>query len=56
MPQASSFPVVVIPSTEGGFWATCPSLTGCYSQGETIDQTLGNIREAIALCWLDPHD
>ena len=44
-----SFPVVVLPSTEGGYWASCPSLQGCYSQGETIDETLKNIREAIQL-------
>jgi len=44
-----SFPVVVLPSPEGGYWASCPSLQGCYSQGETIDETLVNIREAIQL-------
>ena len=32
---------------------TCPSLPGCYSQGETIDESLANIREAIELCLED---
>ncbi len=55
MKQASSgqFPVVVLPSAEGGYWASCPALQGCYSQGETIDQALANIREAIQLTLED---
>jgi len=33
---------------EDGFWvAECPSLPGCVSQGETRDQAIVNIREAI---------
>ncbi|MDD3975418.1 MAG: type II toxin-antitoxin system HicB family antitoxin [Methanothrix soehngenii] len=32
---------------EGGFWSEVPALPGCYSQGETIDQTLQNTKEAI---------
>ena len=33
---------------EDGFWvAECPSLPGCVSQGETRDQAIANIREAI---------
>lgn len=33
---------------EDGFWvAECPSLPGCISQGETRDQAVANIREAI---------
>ncbi|HEX4120294.1 MAG TPA: type II toxin-antitoxin system HicB family antitoxin [Verrucomicrobiae bacterium] len=31
---------------EGGYWAEVPSLPGCYSQGETIDELLANLREA----------
>lgn len=37
---------------EGGFWAEVPALPGCVSQGETLDETIANIREAIA-GWLD---
>jgi predicted RNase H-like HicB family nuclease/predicted RNA binding protein YcfA (HicA-like mRNA interferase family) len=32
---------------EGGFWSEVPTLPGCYSQGETIDETLRNTKEAI---------
>jgi len=41
------------PSDEGGFTATVPSLPGCISEGETRDEALANIREAIEL-YLEP--
>jgi len=43
--------VVVHEAEEGGFWAEVPVLPGCASQGETMDELLANIREAIA-GWL----
>ena len=36
---------------EDGIWiAECPSIPGCVSQGETREEALANIREAIAGC------
>ena len=32
---------------EGGFWAEVSALPGCYSQGETMDELMANMREAI---------
>ena len=43
------FPVIVHEDEISGYWVECPTLHGCYSQGETIDEALQNIREAIAL-------
>lgn len=37
---------------EGGYWVEVPALPGCVSQGETLDEALANVREAIA-GWLD---
>ena len=34
----------------GGYVVSCPSLPGCYSQGETIEEALENIKEAIQAC------
>ena len=42
------FAVVIHAEPEGGFWAEVPALPGCYSQGETVDELLANLREAIA--------
>ncbi|HML24280.1 MAG TPA: type II toxin-antitoxin system HicB family antitoxin [Aggregatilinea sp.] len=42
--------VVITPAEEGGFWASVPSLPGCFSQGETLEETIENIKEAIQLC------
>jgi predicted RNase H-like HicB family nuclease len=43
--------IVVHEAEEGGFWAEVPALPGCVSQGETMDELLGNVREAIQ-AWL----
>ena len=45
--------VVLEPSDEGGYTVLVPSLPGCISEGETIDEALSNIREAIDL-YLEP--
>src|SRR5947209_8776392 len=39
--------VLIHRAEEGGLWAEVPSLPGCVSQGETIDELRGNVREAI---------
>ncbi len=41
--------VVLIPDETGGFTVEVPSLPGCISEGETVDEALDNIRDAIAL-------
>lgn len=41
--------VILIPDPDGGYVVEVPSLPGCYSQGETVEETLANIREAIEL-------
>jgi predicted RNase H-like HicB family nuclease len=44
----STFTVVIHEEPTGGFWGEVPALPGCYSQGETVDELLANLREAIA--------
>ena len=46
--RMSKFAVVVHAEPEGGYWGEVPALPGCYSQGETVDELLANLREAIA--------
>ena len=49
------FKVVLEPSEEGGFTAYVPSLPGCASEGDSHEQALSNIQEAIFL-YLEPVD
>jgi predicted RNase H-like HicB family nuclease len=41
------YTVVVHEEPDGGFWAEVPALPGCYSQGETLSELMGNVRDAI---------
>ncbi|MCX6634250.1 MAG: type II toxin-antitoxin system HicB family antitoxin [Acidobacteria bacterium] len=40
---------VVIEKDENGFYAWCPELKGCQSQGATLEEAIANIKEAIGL-------
>ena len=44
------FYVVIERDEDGLYVGEVPGLCGCYSQGETVDELLDNIREVIALC------
>jgi predicted RNase H-like HicB family nuclease len=46
MPRKAS---VVIEKDEHGFYAWCPELRGCQSEGNTLEEALANIKEAIEL-------
>ena len=43
------FTAILEPQAEGGYHAMCPTLPGCHSEGDTLDETIVNIREAIAV-------
>ena len=47
------YEIVLEPSGEGGFTVYAPALLGCVSEGETRDEAVANIREAIEL-YLEP--
>jgi predicted RNase H-like HicB family nuclease len=53
MKSAMELRVQLIKETEGGYSAICPELPGCQSQGETREEAIKNIREAIEL-YLEP--
>lgn len=42
--------VIVHEAEEGGFWGEVPAIPGCASQGETIEELLANLHEAIEGC------
>lgn len=48
--------VVLVPQSEGGCFVDCPALPGRHSQGDTKEEAIENIREAIALVLDDMED
>ena len=44
------FKVVLLEAEEGGYVVSYPALPGCHSQGDTADDALENIKEAITGC------
>ena len=43
------YKVIFEPQEEGGYTVTVPSLPGCISEGDTYEEALSHIKEAIAL-------
>ena len=42
--------IIVHPAEEGGYWAEVPAIPGCATQGDTREELLLNLREAIEGC------
>lgn len=42
--------MVFVPEKDGGYSVICPAIPGCASQGDSLDQALESVREAIQLC------
>lgn len=45
---------IVHEAEEGGYWAEVPTLPGCATQGETMEELMANLREAIEGCLSAP--
>jgi len=41
--------MVVVEKDQDGYFAVCPDLQGCYTQGDTYEEAVANIEEAIRL-------
>lgn len=44
------FPIIVERDADGFYVVECPTFSGCYTQGKTLDEALKNIQEVISLC------
>lgn len=42
--------VVIHEAEEGGFWAEVPAIPGCVTQGETMEELMTNVHDAIEGC------
>jgi predicted RNase H-like HicB family nuclease len=45
------FKAIIHPEPEGGYWGEVPALTGCYSQGKTVEELIANLKEAAVGCY-----
>ena len=45
-----NFTVIIEKGEDGYYVGSVPAIHGCHSQGKTIDELMGNIKEAIELC------
>ncbi|MBE9238193.1 type II toxin-antitoxin system HicB family antitoxin [Anabaena aphanizomenioides LEGE 00250] len=52
--QVYNYTVILEREQEGGYHAFCPLLKGCHSQGDTFEEAIANIQEAIEL-YLETH-
>lgn len=42
--------ILTLDPDDGGFTAECPGIPGCISEGDTVEESLANIKEAIEGC------
>jgi predicted RNase H-like HicB family nuclease len=55
MPNRLEYPVIIEPLSSddgGGFYASVPDLPGCMSDGETPQEAITNVQDAI-ICWIE---
>ena len=43
---------MIHPAEKGGYWAEVPALPGCITEGDTMDEVMANLKDAI-IGWLD---
>ncbi len=43
---------IIHPAEEGGYWAEVPALPGCVTEGDTMEEVMANLKDAIE-GWLD---
>ncbi len=47
--------VIIHPAEEGGYWAEVPALPGCVTEGDTREELMANLREALQGLLLGPE-
>ncbi len=49
----AEFTAIIEAASEGGYWAICPEISGANGQGDTIEETKDNLRQAIEMILED---
>lgn len=52
----AEFTAIIEAAPEGGYWAICPEVPGANGQGESIEETKNNLRQAIELILEDHRE
>ena len=52
--RAMKLKVIVHEAEEGGYWAEVPAIPGCVTQGDTFEELLSNLYEAVEGCLSVP--
>ncbi len=52
----AEFTALVEAAPEGGYWAICPEVPGANGQGETVEEAIENLRQAIELILEDRRE
>jgi predicted RNase H-like HicB family nuclease len=47
----ADFTAIVEPAPEGGYWAVCPEVPGANGQGETVEEAIDSLGQAISLLF-----
>ena len=45
--EVMNYTVKINPAVEGGYWAEVPALPGCFTQGQTLEEVMVMVKEAI---------
>ena len=48
--EKHSVQVIIEQDEDGRYIASCPSLQGCYSQGDTLEEALNNVKDVVEMC------
>jgi len=56
MAMKAEFTAIIEAAPEGGYWAICPEVPGANGQGESIEETKNNLRQAIELILEDHRE
>ena len=48
--------IILHEAEEGGYWAEAPSIQGCVSQGETLDELNANLNEVVSMILEDEQE
>jgi predicted RNase H-like HicB family nuclease len=52
MKKVMKIKAIIHPAEEGGYWAEVPALPGCITEGDSMDEVINNIQDAIQ-GWLE---